>query len=76
MPYTVRLQVNGVPVGEYRIESGFVDLTIPIALEENDNPIEFVVNEPPHSAAELGLGQDTRRVSVGISRLSIEPTQP
>ncbi|HEX5503101.1 MAG TPA: hypothetical protein VFW96_10800 [Thermomicrobiales bacterium] len=70
--YTLDVRVNGRPVGAYKIGAGFVDLRVPLALHADDNAVEFAVREAPHSAADLGLGTDTRRVSVGISQVRVE----
>lgn len=74
--YTLRVLVNGTPVGSHTIAAGFTEIQAPVALREGDNLVEFAIVEPPRSAADLGLGEDTRRVSVGISRLRIEPARP
>jgi hypothetical protein len=73
MSYTLQVYVNGALAGTYQIPGGFNTMRVPVQLLGNDNVIDFAVTTPPHSAAELGLGTDQRKVSVGISQLSVEP---
>lgn len=74
--YTLQVLVNGVAVGSYPVPGGFGQFQLPIPLGGGDNVVEFAVNLPPQSAADLGLGDDRRRVSVGISELTIAPARP
>ena len=70
--YTLQISVNSTLAGTVAVPGGFVDYQFTTALRTGDNVLTFAVTTPPHSAAELGLGTDQRKVSVGISALRID----
>jgi hypothetical protein len=74
-PFDLSVAVNGTGATNATVLNlGSHEFTA--TLQPGNNLVTFSVATPPNSAASLGLGQDTRRVSVGISQLQVTIAQP
>ena len=70
---TLVIELNGAALHEQDAPAGWSGVRLHVTLAEGENVLALRSLEPAQTAREVGLGWDTRQVSLGFRNLRVEP---